>query len=236
VPTSDSFFIHRSPGTWRYSLTSRRTGPQCIHGDRIANRRNVAAALALAVLTGCAGKGNWLTGGSSAGQLKASVSHLQYENEQLRTEVAKLKAESRGIEDRLVQEQIHNGDLAARLDDARNLISDRGIDGGTLLGSRNPDRSSDAESDESPRSSVPARRTNRKPRKPPAARIPGEIDDLPSASGEAESDEAVSMRARGPASSDATFRDDWRGPALREDQLRWQPVATAAEPKEPARR
>ena len=34
------------------------------------------------------------------------------------------------MEDRLVQEQIDNGDLTARLDDARNLLRDRGIDAG----------------------------------------------------------------------------------------------------------
>ncbi len=34
------------------------------------------------------------------------------------------------MEDRLVQEQIDNGDLAARLDDARNLLRDRGVDAG----------------------------------------------------------------------------------------------------------
>ena len=51
--------------------------------------------------------------------MKTTISHLQFENEQLKTEVAKLKEESRSFEDRLVQEQVHNGDLAARLDDWR---------------------------------------------------------------------------------------------------------------------
>ena len=39
------------------------------------------------------------------------------------------------IEDRLVQEQIDNGELTARLDDARNLLRDRGIDPEVRVGS-----------------------------------------------------------------------------------------------------
>jgi transposase-like protein len=34
------------------------------------------------------------------------------------------------------QEQIDNGDLAARLDDARNLLSDRGVDPDVRVGAR----------------------------------------------------------------------------------------------------
>ena len=62
---------------------------------------------------------SFLNGGASPGQIKVSLSHLQFENEQLKAEVAKLKDENRTMEDRLVQEQIHNGDLTARLDDAQ---------------------------------------------------------------------------------------------------------------------
>ena len=40
------------------------------------------------------------------------------------------------MEDRLVQEQIDNGDLTARLDDARNLLRDRGLEPDVKLGSR----------------------------------------------------------------------------------------------------
>ena len=73
------------------------------------------------------GRENILTGGSSVGQLKTTLSHLQFENEQLKTKVVQLEQEHRTVEDRLVQEQIHNGDLAAMLDDARNLLRDRGF-------------------------------------------------------------------------------------------------------------
>ena len=67
-----------------------------------------------------------LTGGPTVGQLKTSLSHLEYENAPVEATVAKLEQENRSMEDRLVQEQIDNGDLTARLDDARNLLRDRG--------------------------------------------------------------------------------------------------------------
>ena len=70
------------------------------------------------------------------GQLKTSLSHLEYENEQLKRRTAKLEQENRSMENRLVQEQIDNGDLTARLDDARNLLRDRGLEPDVKLGSR----------------------------------------------------------------------------------------------------
>ena len=84
--------------------------------------------VSLVSIAGCAGRESVLAGGSSTGQLKTTLSHLQFENEQLKTKVAQLEEEHRTVEDRLVQEQIHNGDLAARLDDARNLLRDRGLE------------------------------------------------------------------------------------------------------------
>ena len=75
---------------------------------------------------GCSGRQDLLGGSTSSGQMKASLSHLQFENEQLKTEVAKLKEENRSMDDRLVQEQMHNGDLAARLDDAATFCETEG--------------------------------------------------------------------------------------------------------------
>ena len=117
------------------------------------------------------------------GQLKTSLSHLEYENEQLKTKTAKLEKESRTLENRLVQEQIDNGDLTARLDDARNLLRDRGLETDVKHGSRR--RGDGAESfaqDDAPRGTdlstdrpgnTPARR------KPPFAQISGQVDDVP---------------------------------------------------------
>ena len=102
----------------------------------IWSRALVAATLSMA--TGCSGKSSFLTGGPTIGQMKTSLSHLEYENVELKKSVAKLQQENRSIEDRLVQEQIDNGDLTARLDDARNLLGDRGIASDVRLGSRRP--------------------------------------------------------------------------------------------------
>jgi hypothetical protein len=84
---------------------------------------------------GCAGQSGFLTGGPTVGQLKTSLSHLEYENEQLKKTTAKLERENRSMEDRLVQEQLETGELTARLDDARNLLRDRGIDADVRVGS-----------------------------------------------------------------------------------------------------
>lgn len=84
----------------------------------------------LVTLTGCAQSGSLLSQRTTVGSLKTSVSHLEYENQQLRREVASLKGENREFENRLVQEEAINGDLTARLDDARSLLAQRGLDGG----------------------------------------------------------------------------------------------------------
>src|SRR4051794_28361793 len=91
------------------------------------------AALALATVGGCAQPGPLLSQRTTVGSLKASLSHLEYENRQLRGEVAALKDENREIENRLVQEEAHNGDISARLDDARTLLGNRGPAGNDAL-------------------------------------------------------------------------------------------------------
>ena len=163
--------------------------------------------------------------------MKTTISHLQFENEQLKTEVAKLKEESRSFEDRLVQEQVHNGDLAARLDDARNLLRDRGIENDTRLGARTRGaRTADPDDELSGPRAIPAGRSSRKPRKPPAASIPsGDLDDLPTASDdEPKKNHTISFKAADSPKQHARFGDDPARSPEDEDQLRWQPVATNA--------
>jgi len=195
-------------------------------------------AITLLMITGCAGRDSILTGGPTAGQMKTSLSHLQYENEQLKTEVARLKEESRSMEDRLVQEQIHNGDLTARLDDARNILRDRGLDTETRVGARTKGKRNTNPDDEiaQPRT-LPAGRTSKKPRKPPAASIPGDLDNLPTAS---DRDDAasgtISLKDNDapPPRVRPTFGWD-QAPASEDGDLRWQPVANAADPQAPRR-
>ena len=134
------------------------------------------------------------------------------------------------MEDRLVQEQIHNGDLTARLDDARNILRDRGLDGGTMLGARSQTGKNTAPDDDiaQPRT-LPAGRRTRKPRKPPAASISGDLDNLPTASEDQETPaDTISFRA--PAATRTsrrpTFPDDSSRSLSDDDQLPWQPVAS----------
>ncbi len=84
------------------------------------------------------------------------------------------------MEDRLVQEQLENGEVTARLDDARNRLRERGIDDDVRLGShRGGDgpggRSS--ESDSGDQSSFTDRSRPRK-RKTPFAQIAGAGDSV----------------------------------------------------------
>ena len=67
---------------------------------------------------------------------------MEYENQQLRREIASLKAEVRQAEDRLVQEESANGDLSARLGNAMALLKRPGVGEGELAdtGGRNARR------------------------------------------------------------------------------------------------
>ena len=162
--------------------------------------------------------------------MKSTLSHLQFENEQLRTEVAKLKEENRDFENRLVQEQIHNGDLAAQLDDYRNALRDRGIEPETRLGSRGRELGSD-EPDEPvtrPRM-LPAGRTGKKPRKPPSASISGDLDILPRAPDDRQPDDTISLRASDTTSSRGSSPDDSSNVSSGSGSLRWHPAASGSD-------
>jgi hypothetical protein len=131
-----------------------------------------ANAAVLALLAGCAQPGPILSRRTTVGSLKTSLSHIEFENQQLRSRVVNLESENREIEDRLVEEERVNGDLSARLDNARNLLSDRGYDwqDSPASASRWP---RPGEESPAPSRTLPAGRSNRTPRKPPFARIPG---------------------------------------------------------------
>lgn len=168
--------------------------------------------LTVALLAGCSGRGTYITGGPSQGQLKTSLSHLEYENDQLKTQVARLKEENRTFEERLVQEQLHNGEITAKLDNARNLLRD---------GGGNPD--SDLDAPLAGARTLPAGRSSSPRRKAPAAQIsqaketeeipPIRIDDSPRGS------RSSSTRSKSARPTD----DDSLG--LNEDDLRWTPIA-----------
>jgi hypothetical protein len=161
--------------------------------------------------------------------MKTTLSHLQFENEQLRTEVAKLKEENRGFEDRLVQEQIHNGDLAAQLDDVRNALRDRGIEPETRLGSRGRELGPD-EPDEPVRRprTLPAGRTGKKPRKPPSASISGDLR-LPRAPDDRQPDDTISLQTSDSSPPRRTMSGSSSSLSSGDGSLRWHPVASGSD-------
>jgi hypothetical protein len=179
---------------------------------------------------GCSGQSNFLTGGPTVGQLKTSLSHLEYENEQLKRKTAKLEQENRSIEDRLVQEQIDNGDLTARLDDARNLLRDRGVEPDVKLGSRRRGEGDDRSAEDGGRArTLPTGRATRERRKPPFAQISDKVEVVPPIQDGV--DRAPASRNRRKTRIDGTGRgaDDVSDHhSFNAGPLRWLPVADAS--------
>lgn len=164
-------------------------------------------------LSGCAQNGPILSRRTTLGTLKSSVSHLEFENEQLHREIVQLKADNRQIEDRLVQEETTNGELSARLDDARYALAKQGIDTGegeaasTAAGVRQ-------DPGEAP-TTLPAGRSSRR-RKPPVTQIPGRIENAPG-SDEPEDDATLAPRTG--------KRDEIGDQSSRSNTHHWLPVA-----------
>jgi len=184
-----------------------------------ARASRLAALLATAALAGCSGRGTYITGGPSSGQLKSSLSRLEFENDQLKTQVARLKEENRQFEDRLVQEQLHNGEITAKLDDVRNMMRDRGYD----------DPDGDLDAPVARPKTLPAGRTTPPRRKAPSAQIsrasetdeipPIRIDDAP------RSDRSPGTSRRSRSSTTSEPADDL---GFSEKDLRWTPIAQGA--------
>jgi outer membrane murein-binding lipoprotein Lpp len=157
---------------------------------------------AASLLLGCAQSGPMFGGGTKVGTLKTSLSHLEYQNEQMRKEIALLKSENRRIEDQMAQVEAENGELTARLDDARNVMRQNG------------DSPQDA-----PPKTLPAGRSSKPLRKPPFAQIPGRIDPIPPG----EPDENLPID---PFDVPSTRQSDEFGPQGRvEDHDHWLPIA-----------
>jgi hypothetical protein len=182
----------------------------------------------LIVVAGCSRQSRFLTGGPTVGQLKTSLSNLEYENQQLKRASAKLHQENRTMEDRLVQEEIENGDLAARLDDARNLLRDRGLDSEVLVRSHHgrgrsastPDEFENALEARAPRNApAPGRR------RPPFAQISAPTDPVPPM----RDDDAPATPLRDRPGSRARRRVDDDRHSSYNGSLRWLPVAEATD-------
>ena len=197
----------------------------------LRSQRTVIFAWVCAVssgIAGCSGQSNFLTGGPTVGQLKTSLSHLEYENEQLKKRTAKLESENRSMEDRLVQEQIDNGDLTARLDDARNLLRDRGLEPDVRLGSRRRGNSDDLSDDDDGQRArtLPAGRVTRPRRKPPFAQISGRVDEVPPIQdGREPSARSRKRRDAGTNRSGRLDDEDVDHHTFQTGPFRWLPVA-----------
>jgi len=136
---------------------------------------------------GCSQSSPFLANRTTVGSLKASVSHLDFENRKLQRQITSLQSENRQTENRLTQEESENGDLSARLDDAKDLLRKRGVG-----------EASESEAGSSAAQMIPAARSGKARRKAPFAQIPGRIDPLPSSS-----DDSTDIRgARSPLDDD----------------------------------
>jgi glutamine amidotransferase len=158
----------------------------------------IAAALAGLIASGCAGVGSGLTARrTTVGTLKADVARLEHQNEQYRSRVAELEQDRRRISEQLAQEREANGELAARLDDARMLLARQG-------GASEPAETTLPSRDAIERIAPPSSRSRSTARKPPFAQIGTARRPLP-----APDDEDI------PAPGDVSEQDRTPPPARR---------------------
>ena len=178
--------------------TAMRTGP---------HRLIATTATALALLSGCAETGGLLSRRPTTGALRTSLAQLQHDNEQLKREVADLQVENRRVAEKLDESEEANGDLTARLNDAKAAIKGDG----SILADTSPPAASSRRRDD--RQTTPAGRSSRTPRRPPFARIPNRIEDAPA-------DDLLEDSDAPPARRRADL-----GPQSRRDgPARWLPV------------
>ena len=170
--------------------------------------RHLALWLALGALApiGCSQPGFFTSRQTMAGSLKASVSQLEFENEKLRKEVGELKADNSRLDNQLAQERESNGEIAARLDDAKDLLRRQGGNA-QALGSPSKNFEDDGIP---PPATVPRGRSIRGGRKPPTTQIP-------------RSEPEPSADDLGYLPPSQRPRD--LGPLDRDDDDRWLPVA-----------
>lgn len=185
------------------------------------------AGAGLAAAAGCSGQSSFLAG-PTRGQMKASLAHLEYENSQVKRDLAKLRRENRDMEDRLVQQEQDNGELTVRLDDARNLLRDRGGESAEhALADREP-----SEEPGGPRA-IPAGQSSRKRRRQPFARIPGQFAPATPESEPADDEQALgplqpaATPSNGSDSSKLRIEDDAETHTSYNGPLRRSPVAVS---------
>jgi hypothetical protein len=179
------------------------------------------------VVSGCSGRSSFLSGGPTVGQMKTSLAHLEFENAQMKRDLAKIRRENREIEERLVQQEQDNGDLTARLDDARNLLRDRGVEPAERSASaREPS------DDGGGVKTVPAAQSNRKRRRSPVARIPGQFSPADPDRGQAGDEDGfgqpqpMTNPGNEPDPSGSRIDDGLDHHTYYDGPLRWTPIAS----------
>ncbi|CAN5793878.1 hypothetical protein BH23PLA1_BH23PLA1_32310 [soil metagenome] len=133
-------------------------------------RRIIAIALLpalLAVLPGCAQSrsGGFLASRPRTGSLKENLSRMDYQNQQLRRELASTRNEKELLAKKLESSEVRNMDLATRLDNYRNLVRGQSPDDGYGLSQQ--DRPAYGSAD-----NPTTRPIGREPRDPPWTQIP----------------------------------------------------------------
>ena len=190
-------------------------------GRRMRTRIAVLGAIVLLALSaGCSQPGPFLQRQTMMGALKSNVAQLESEKEQLAKQLADQKTEYRRIESQLAELDSVNGDLSARLDDARTIIGRQGFDDGSTL---SPSRSAS----DSNRRASPARSAPSKGRKTPFAQIPNERRSLDESGDRSKDDEFEAPSSR-------RGRDEFGPQSRLDDQSPWMPVARGA--SSPSRR
>ena len=177
--------------------------------------RILAPWLAMAALLpiGCASGNPFTARQSMVGSLKASVSQLQFDNEKLKKEVGELKADNSRLDSELAQERDANGEVTARLDDAKDLIRRQG--GGSTTTAGNTSKSFE-DDDVPPPVATPRGQRAKSGRKPPSVQIPHIEPASPFGSSNNPDDLGANPTSK-------TSRD--LGPTDADDDDRWLPVA-----------
>ena len=180
--------------------------------SRSARRAGAAFALTigLTMAAGCAQSGPLSRRTTMVGALKTNVAQLESEKDSLSREVAELKSENRRIENELAVVSDQNGDLAARLDDARAVMGRQGIDDGRASSASR----SASDLDRPAKRRVAPSGNSPRNRKAPFAQIPADRRSL---------DDADEGSLDAPSSRDD--RDDLGPQSRLDDRSPWMPVA-----------
>src|SRR4051794_17780832 len=81
----------------------------------------------LLAIAGCSQPNTFTRRTGMLGALKTNVAQLESEKDNLARELAAAKNENHRLESQLAEVDAQNGDLSARLDDARTVISRQGL-------------------------------------------------------------------------------------------------------------